>query len=203
MSEENGAEAGQDSYFVTPVIPFAPDTGFLGMMTNGAMPQAVEGFLVEAEYLASDGGTFHYWLKARTDGSDEPVVFGTDMAQFEHLCAAILQTAKLGAPPTRLKGRLDGYHNTAQVAFNEETPEECVNDLACEVSRTNDVQGVQVVLGHVEPSGRLGKAVARLSGGYPDGSLHALTREFQRMKAWHTEHRDAYAAAADAGGPTP
>ncbi len=201
MSEENGAEAGRDSYFATPLIPFAPGTGFLGMATNGAMAQPVEGFVVEAEYLANDGGAFHYWLKARTDDSDEPVIFGTDMAQFEGLCAAILQAAKIDGPPIRLRGRMDGYHNTAQLAYDEATPEECVNDLACEVSRTDGAQAVQVALAPVEPSGRLGTAVARLSGGCPDASLMALAREFHRMKAWHTEHRNAY--GAEVGAPTP
>lgn len=138
-----------DQHFETskPVV-FSDGVSLLGFDTNGAAPQRIYGLFVEAELhpddASKDGLMESYWLKAFSSPDLDPapkdgprpeyVMYADNLAQIEKVLGAIASASCLPGYDQRLQGLFDGYHNSAQAQFSDETDEECVYGLGCRVN---------------------------------------------------------------------
>jgi hypothetical protein len=134
--------------FESPVIPFDTLPALLGADTNGAAPQRIYGFFVEGEVFEDTKGEIKesWWIKVTTNkepldanlprSNADHVLFSQDVRQIDMILGAIVEASIDPDVKKRLPGKFDGWHNRAQIEFDETSDnvqEDCVYDLNCTV----------------------------------------------------------------------
>lgn len=191
-------------------ISFTEGVCLLGFDTNGAAPQRIYGLFVEAELYAdadrSEGLTESYWLKAycspdldaapKEGPRPEYVMYGDNLAQIEKVLGAIASASCLPGYDQRLQGKFDGYHNSAQTQFSDETDEECVYGLGCRVNASETGFALRL-FGKTE-------TVASIAAKLDHACVETALGVVRDLNQWRTDKvREISAARAAAAAPAP
>ncbi len=119
-------------------------TGHLGLATNGAAPDVVVGFQIEAEVHHGEGAVTHaYFLRPVTEvfadgrvAQTQNFLSSDDPQRFERLLSTMCDVVVRGTGEVTLVGKYDGWRNWSQNDFDQDLDEECVYDLSAKVGRS-------------------------------------------------------------------
>jgi hypothetical protein len=176
--------------FSSGAIAFAPAPALLGADTNGAAPQRTYGYLVEGDiYSERNEAVQSWWLRAVIDPAldcqkAEYVMFAADAGQIERVLGAIATAAATPGYDKVLEGTFEGYANTAQIAFDDETNEDCIENLRCRVASALEGSfSLRLEKG--------GKAVATLSARMTPEGIDRTLQLAADLRAWAARNVEA------------
>ncbi|WP_327210182.1 hypothetical protein [Rhizobium leguminosarum] len=190
------------AHFKSAVVKFAGKDGFvgeggIGLAISGADPQAGFGIYIEAIIEGSpDCPLESYWLKVTTSRSDnedrpfETIAFSEKSESMEQMLLSIVRAhSDRSMRFHEVPGEFVGYHNHAQIVFDEDTPEGAVEGLKCAVRST--VDGFFLMLQVSRDGDPRPMRVSTVQGSFSPDGQEELRQIAWNLHNWAEEHRAA------------
>jgi hypothetical protein len=185
-----------DAYYTSPVIQF-DNIALLGAATNGAAPQQIHGLFVTANICESDGKpSGGYWLMVNTqqpkaDDLDhfearEHVIYVQSAKDVETILGGIVNASTNPNFTLTIPQKVSGWHNQAQINFDEEIQEDCVYDLTCRIRTSTN--GFQLFLSR--PVGHTSENVASINAKLSNDGIETALKIVREVNSWtQDQHR--------------